>query len=407
MKTVNISEFQDAQDALRNGDLAQALYEQGGVVMDDTLISLHGKDHHKRRVTEFAVFGRGFFRYYERELFPPTLEQTLAPYLEAGRADLVEFGYRVTMNLTADFAGIDRPRQDVAETEQLLRMVKCFSEGATLVHSTRDHEEVRAEVRDALEEFDEVFLEPSRARRMAIVEAVEAGQRDEEDLPRDVITILLKNREKLALPDDVFRREVAFYLQAGAHSTANSTTHAMHEILTWCAENPGERERLESDITFLQRCVHESLRLHPASPVAWRRATCPAQLRTHGSLDEGDQVVIDLSAANRDPAVFGGDADRFNPNRKLEPATWPFGLTFGYGAHACMGRDLDGGVVPRDGAPIEKRQLGIVALLINELLQHGASWDPDNAPQPDTSTERNNWAKYPIVFDRPDAGSRE
>lgn len=398
MKTVNIADFKGAQDALRSSDLAQALYEQGGVVMDDTLISLHGAEHHKRRVTEFAVFGRGFFRYYEKEVFPPTLERTLAPYLEAGRADLVEFGYRVTMNLTADFAGIDRPRQDVEETERLLRLVKCFSEGATLVHSTRDHEAVRAEVREALEEFDEAFLEPSRQRRMSIVEAVEKGETDESELPRDVITILLANREKLQLPDEVFRREVAFYLQAGAHSTANSTTHAMHEILTWCDANPGERARLESDNTFLQRCVHESLRLHPASPVAWRRAMGPATLGDHGEVTEGDRVVVDLSAANRDPAVFGDDADAFNPNRQLAPPTWPFGLTFGYGAHACMGRDLDGGVVPREGAPVEKRQLGIVALLVDELLRHGAVADPENPPTPDTNTERSNWAVYPILF---------
>ena len=400
MKTVNVSDYQDAQDALRNGDLGQALYEQGGVVMDDTLISLHGKAHHQRRVTEFAVFGRGFFRHYEKEVFPPTLDRTLKPYLDAGRADLVEFGYRVTMNLTADFAGVDRPQQTVEETERLLRLVKCFSEGATLVHSTRNPEEVRAEVRAALDEFEDTFLTPSRARRLALVEAVEEGRLEETHLPRDVMTILLRNRKRLALPPDVFRREVAFYLQAGAHSTANSTTHAMHEILTWCEADPERRDRLESDVTFLQRCVHESLRLHPASPVAWRKALSPATLRSHGNLDQGDHVVIDLSAANRDPAVFGDDADTFNPHRELEPSTWPFGLTFGYGAHACMGRDLDGGVVPRAGAPVEKRQLGIVALLVNELLQNGARKDPEHPPVADTNTERTNWAQYPILFER-------
>lgn len=400
MKTVHISDFFAAQDALRNADLTQALYEQGGVVMDDALISLHGPAHRKRRVTELAVFGRGFFRYYEREVFPAALEQTLAQYLETGRADLVDFGYRVTVNLAADFAGIDRPRRDGEETEQLLRLVRCFSEGATLVHSTRDQEAVRGEVREALEEFDEMFLQPSRTRRMAIVEAVEAGQREESSLPRDVITVLLSNREKLALPDDVFRREVAFYLQAASHSTANSLTHAMHEILTWRESCPGEREHLNRDITYLQRCVHESLRLHPASPIALRRAICPTRLRTHGNLDTGDKVLIDLGAANRDPAVFGADAERFNPNRKPEATAWPFGLTFGYGTHACIGRDLDGGVVPRDGASVEKRQIGIVALLVNELLQQGAERDPNSPPQPDAGTERTNWSSYPIVFTR-------
>lgn len=400
MRTINISAFRDAQDALRNRDLAQALYEEGGVVMDDVLISLHGEEHHKRRITEFGVFSRGFFRYYEQQVFPPTLEQTIAPYLEAGRADLVEFGYRVTMNLTADFAGIDRPRQDTEETERLLRFVKTFSEGATLVHSTRDPEEVRTEVRAALEEFDEAFLKPSRQRRMDIVRGFERGDLDESELPRDVLTVLLKNRENLNLPDDVFRREVAFYLQAGAHSTANSTTHAMHEILTWCADNPGVRDRMESDSAFLQRCVHESLRLHPASPVAWRRAACPVTLGEHGDLATGDRVIVDLHEANRDPSIFGDDADSFNPYRELPQAIWPFGLTFGYGMHACMGRDLDGGVVSKDGSPPEKRQLGIVALLVDALLGDGAQRDPEHEPVPDTSTERSNWAQYPIIFER-------
>ena len=400
MRTINISEFRDAQEVLKSRDLAQALYEKGGVVMDDVLISLHGEEHHRRRVTEFAVFGRGFFRYYEQEVFPPTLERTLAPYLEAGEADLVEFGYRVTMNLTADFAGIDRPAQNTEETERLLKLVKKFSEGATLVHSTRDPEEVRAEVRLALEEFDDAFLTPSRERRMKIVNAFERGDVDESELPRDVMTILLKNREKLNLPDDVFRRELAFYLQAGAHSTANSTTHAMHEILSWCGAHPDARARLETDSTFLQRCVHESLRLHPASPVAWRRAACPVSTSRRGEIETGDRVIVDLHQANRDRSIFGDDADDFNPHRELPQAVWPFGLTFGYGMHACMGRDLDGGVVPKDGAPPEKRQLGIVAMLVGELLRRGAHSHPDLKPVADTSTERNNWARYPVVFER-------
>ncbi len=400
MKTINISDFHGAMDALKSRDLAQALYEAGELVMKDALISLHGEEHHRRRVTEFAVFGRGFFRYYERDVFPPAMERTLAPYLAAGRADLVEFGYRITMNLTADFAGIDRPEQSVEETEALLKLVKTFSEGATLVHSTRERADVEAEVRAALAEFDERFLNASRRRREALVAAWRAGDLDEDELPRDVVTILLKNLDKLGMGDETFRREVAFYLQAGAHSTANSTTHAMHEILNWCDGHDGMRERLIDDIGWLQRCVHESLRLHPASPVAWRRATAPVQLRNREQIEAGDHVIVDLRAANRDENVFGGDAGRFNPHRELPPNVWPFGLTFGYGMHACMGRDLDGGVVPKKDMQPEKRQLGIVATLVHELLTHGARRDPDALPVPDTNTERQNWARYPIVFDR-------
>ena len=126
---------------------------------------------------------------------------------------------------------------------------------------------------------------------------------------------------------------------------------------------------------------------------------CPVTIGDAGDIDDGDRVIVDLHEANRDKAVFGDDADGFNPHRQLPHTVWPFGLSFGYGVHACMGRDLDGGVVPKDGSPPEKRQLGIVALLVDELLRNGAERDPDRPPSVDTSTERNNWAEYPIVFD--------
>ena len=32
---------------------------------------------------------------------------------------------------------------------------------------------------------------------------------------------------------DIIKKEIAFYLQAGSHSTANSMTHAFHEISNW------------------------------------------------------------------------------------------------------------------------------------------------------------------------------
>lgn len=90
-------------------------------------------------------------------------------FVEAGRADLIEMGYRATANLTADFAGIDRPERTVAETELLIRLVKKFSEGATMVHSTRDKNELESEVLDALAVFDKRFNKPSVARRRTLL----------------------------------------------------------------------------------------------------------------------------------------------------------------------------------------------------------------------------------------------
>ena len=113
----------------------------------------------------------------------------MAPFIDAGRADLVELGYRITMNLTADFAGIDRPEQTPEETEALLDLVMKFSEGATLVHSTRDHDEVRAEVRAALIEMEKRLLAPSIDRRRDLLSRFEAGELSEAEIPRDAAAV--------------------------------------------------------------------------------------------------------------------------------------------------------------------------------------------------------------------------
>lgn len=122
----------------------------------------------------------------------------------------MELSYRLTMNLTADFAGIDRPLRDAEETERLRRQVMVFSEGATLVHSTRDKETVRNEVRAALAEFKTTFYEPSLARRQLLVADFAAGKITEEDVPRDVLTVLLKNDERVEMAPDLMMREIAF-----------------------------------------------------------------------------------------------------------------------------------------------------------------------------------------------------
>ena len=398
MATVTISHYDHASQTLRNHDLAQSLYDEGAVIMRDVLLTLHGDAHRARRALELRVFRRDFSRYYEREVFPRTFAETITPFEHAGRADLMELGYRVTMNLTADFAGVDRPHRDAAETQRLLRLVMVFSEGATLVHSTRDKSEVRREVLAALAEFDQTFYQPSLARRKALLTRFAAGEIGEDDLPRDVLTVLLRNEDRVELSAELLRREIAFYLQAGSHSTANSTAHAFHDITAWCDRHPTDRARIATDSLFLQRCVHESFRLHPASPEAWRRPVCPVALASGAAVGTQDQVIIKLADANRDPSVFGADADEFNPHRTLPEGVPPYGLTFGVGLHTCLGRDLDGGVVPRADADPTTHQLGIVALFVKALIDRAARPDPAQPAQRATYTARPNWGTYPILL---------
>ena len=398
MTTFETSNYEIIKKALVNRDLKQALYDEGKVIMEGVLLTLHGQEHHQRRKLEHKVFQRDFFKYYEHELFPKTLEETIFPFLKNGSADLLDFGYRITMNLTADFAGIDRLKKTPEETENLLTLVKIFSQGATLVHSKRPHDEVNMEVTEALGVFEEKFLIPSKNRRLKILKQFNDKKVNEDDLPRDVLTVLLRNVDGINLDDDLIKREIAFYLQAGSHSTANSMVHALHEIFEWMEKHPEDKEKIYNDPIFLQRCVHESMRLHPASPVAWRKPTCPIELDKEIRMNQDDLLIMDLHTANRDKEIFGIDAEEFNPYRKLDPNQSIWGLTFGIGLHLCFGRDLDGGLIPDEKTLPKKHQYGIVTLLVRKLIENKVRLDPDNKPLKDLNTERPNWGSYPVLF---------
>jgi len=398
LKQYETSNYQTIKKALVSRDLKQALYDKGKVIMDGVLLTLHGEEHHKRRKLEHKVFQRDFFRYYEHELFPKTLDETLEPFIKKKSADLIDFGYRITMNLTADFAGIDRLKKTPEETEKLLSLVKIFSQGATLVHSKRPHEEVNKEVIDALKIFEKDFLIPSKKRREKLIKKFNNNEIDENELPRDVLTVLIRNVDNIELNDELIKREIAFYLQAGSHSTANSMTHAIHEILKWINNDKDKLFKIKSDPLFLQRCVHESMRLHPASPVAWRKSTCSINLEKEINLKKDDLLIMDLYKANRSKEIFGKDANNFNPFRELDSQQNLWGLTFGIGLHLCFGRDLDGGLLPEKNTNPDTHQYGIVTLLIKKLFEHNVQLDLDNLPEEDEKTERPNWGKYPIIF---------
>ncbi|MEC7735129.1 MAG: cytochrome P450 [Pseudomonadota bacterium] len=392
MKEFNFTKYDEAIKIYRDNNLMQALYDEGEIIMDQVLVCLHGEEHKKRRKVENKIFSRETFRLYETEIYPKTIRETIKPFIDSGKMDLVDFGFRVLLNLTADFSGVDRPLKSQEETETLIRLLKTFASGATLAHSTRDREEVKSEIRLALKEFEERFLGPSIERRKEIIK-----KSDEDNLPKDILTALLVNQDKLELPHDVLMREIAFYLLAGAQTSIHSLVHTFHEIMTWIEKNPNQRTKI-SDPIFIQKCVHESTRLHPSSPVAWRKPVCPVNLPNNEQAVEGDKVIIDLYNCNRDEEVFGDDAKEFNPDRKAPSGQNVYGLSFGLGMHSCIGKNLAAGVVPKEDTNPDNHHYGTVALIMRKLFENNAIPDPNDPPKMDEKTKRPNWGYYPIIL---------
>lgn len=390
-QVITITTYDEAKEVYRQKELRQALYDAGEVIMADVLVNLHGTGHRDRRRLENRLFRRETFELYERELFPPIIQGTFAPHLAQGRAELVDLGHQMMMNLAAFTAGVDRPLGTPEETFRLYDYLKVFIEGATLAHFTGDRDAKRAEVAAKVSEFDAEFVQPSIERRRALKAA---GA----ELPRDVLSILLDNQDQLDLPHEVVVREVAFYLLAGAHTSATAFTRVSHNIFRWLESHPEDDEAVRHDRLFVQRCTHETVRLQPSSPVAMRWALSDIELKSGRHIPAGAKVVIDLLSVNRDRSVFGDNAEAFDPRRSTPDGVPGYGLSFGSGMHACIGQDLAAGLVFDPDAADEAHLFGLVPQAVQVLFDHGARPDPDSPPEMDESTTRPYFGRYPVVF---------
>ena len=395
---VTITTYETAREAYLSRDLKQALYDAGEVVMSDVLVNLHGEEHRSRRRLENRLYRREVFYKYENELFPEIIEETIAPHLGAGKAELVSLSHQLMMNLAALTAGVDRLRGTPEETFRLYDYLMTFIEGATLAHYQGDRKTKEQEIKDALAAFDEEFLVPGIVRRSTLIGELEKGNVEETDLPQDVLTVLLRNVDHLNLTHEVILREIAFYLLAGAHTSATAFTRTMHNIFEWLDEDVDHKEKICCS-DFIRRCVHETIRLQPSSPVSQRWAETDIQLASGSTISKGDKVVIDLIQVNRDASVFGEDADKFNPERKLPLSVPEHGLSFGLGMHACIGKDLAAGILDGDNGKPESHLNGLITMAVQNMLANGCRPDPNTPPTMNPSTSRPYFGEYPVIFD--------
>ena len=400
MEIHRVSTYHDVEHALRINDLKQSLYDEGKILMDKVLVTLHGDEHRQRRSIESQLFRKNFFRVYENEVFPNLLGETLDQFLTETALDLKELGYRIMVHLSLSFAGIDRIDGTVEEADAQHRLLIQLGQAATIGQFKGDREPIFQEIREAIDEFRERFFLPSRARRLALLEQHRAGELGEDALPRDILTRLLMHDAELAMPDELMVREVAFFYLAASHTSVHTLVHATHELFNWCEKENETPLEVVADPHRLQRFVLESMRLHPSSPEAWRRAEAEITLADGRVVPLGDKVVVDLQTANRDTSVFGEDAAEFNPLRSIQGRISPAGMSFGGGMHVCLGMNLVAGTVLRDGeAPNpDNHQYGTITLIMKELIERGMRPNPDKPPQKIEASERDVWAIYPVLF---------
>ncbi|OLF14681.1 hypothetical protein BU204_25660 [Actinophytocola xanthii] len=396
------STYRDVHRGLASRTLTRSIdparYERDNVV-EGVVLMLDGAPHRERRALENALFRRDILTYYERELFPRIIAATLDPIAGTGSTDLVQAGSLLAIVLSARTAGVDVDDDSIEEREQLIELATAFTRAVALDVVVTGEEEIRAASARALREFTDTFLRPSWERRARLLDRVAAGDLAEHDLPRDLLTTLLRNQERYGLDDDQIARETAFYLEAGADTNAQALTNSMDFILDHIAADPSSAAGLADDLFLIQRFVHEAVRLRPTVPQIRRRASADTSVCGR-PVAAGTVVELDAEAANRDVAVFGPDAGEFNPWREVPAKVPRYAHAFGSGAHACIGRTLAVGLpVPAPEERPDDHLHGVVPLMVQALLRRGVRRDPAATPVPDRfSTRETRWSRYPVVF---------
>lgn len=404
MNTLTLSTYAEAREAYRHKGLQQALYDEGERLMSGVIVNLHGQAHLDRRRLENRLFRRDVFAWYEAEKIPEIISSVLDRAVITGRADLLPVARRTMMMLSIAVAGVDRVVGDDAELDAIYDLMDRLARASTVTHAVGDKQSIIDDGDRALEEFRDRFFTASRDRRLALLARFEAGEFDEDQLPRDVLTALLRNQDRLELPPDIVLRETAYFPWVGSHSTSNQLVHAMHHLFDWIENEPASRDLLLADRIVLQKFVHESLRLHPASAVSLRHALDDIVLKSGLAIQRGALVAVDIQAANRDPLVWGDRASEFDPFRPVADGVMPWGLSFGHGVHACLGQELAGGLeCPMEATsdtPLdpENHLYGSIAVMAHAILTAGARRDPSDPPTRDQSTTREVWGRYPVVF---------
>ena len=366
----NLTEFKSALSLLVKRDVHQAMYERCPSLMADVILNLEGNAHRIRKRLLMPLYRRESARALE-DWVTSQLLPDIDPLIRAPASqDLVQLAQLSMLRVSVRLLGLP-PR--CAES-QLLQLVDTFSASATAAQSTEHEDALTQQLQNALTLFDQQYFQPHFARARSDAQSM-------------ALLPLLKHGLEQGVLDNIdCLKEAAFFLQASLYSTANALVHGFHELAHWFAEQPNERIRFIEEPLWAQRCVSEALRLHPASPVMVRRY-------------QGDQLDFDLQAINQDRDVFGDDASRFDPYRRVKALRPYSGLTFGVGHHSCPGRELAAGLVRTEKRGGDEAQIGVITRLLVHWMKHGLKASPNEAPVRVTGTTRLNWARYPVVFD--------
>ena len=274
------------------------------------MLALNPPDHTRIR----ALVSRAFTPRRVEEL-RPVIESLLDPVLERfadqQQGDVMsELAVPFPVAVISELLGV--PGEGNEHIRPMVRDVTAFIDAAS------DDEAIERATLAALElvgYFSELIEEkrahPDDRLLSALIEVEEAGDR--------------------LSPAELIINTLLLYA-AGFETTSNLIGNGLWALL----DNPDQLDRLRADRDLLPSAMWEILRYD--SPVQLNSRTALTDVELFGATwQRGDTFTVLQGCANRDAGAYP-DPERFDVGRFAEEVPPP--LSFGWGAHHCLGAHL-------------------------------------------------------------------
>ncbi|KAG7568865.1 Cytochrome P450 superfamily [Arabidopsis thaliana x Arabidopsis arenosa] len=197
-----------------------------------------------------------------------------------------------------------------------------------------------------------------------VQEHLEAGNHKE-----DFVDILLSIESEKSIGFQAQRNDIKFMILDMFIGGTSTSSTLLEWIMTELIRNPNVMKKLQDEIRstirpngsyikekevenmkYLKAVIKEVFRLHPPLPLILPRLLSEDVKVKGYNIAAGTEVIINAWAIQRDPAIWGPDAEEFKPERHLDSTLDYHGkdlnfIPFGSGRRICPGINLALGLV--------------------------------------------------------------